>query len=90
MFSIKIERLGPTQLKTLGVFEWDIWEKEVSTFDWRYDEQERCYFVAGKVRVEPADGPAVDIVAGDFVTFPAGMSCTWKVLEPAKKHYKFG
>ena len=28
--------------------------------------------------------------AGDLVTFPAGMSCTWKVRKPVKKHYKFG
>jgi hypothetical protein len=90
MFTITVERIGPEQLKKLGVFDWDIWEKEPSTFDWHYDEPERCYFLAGKVRVEPADGPAVDIRAGDFVTFPAGMSCTWKIAEAVKKHYKFG
>ena len=27
---------------------------------------------------------------GDLVTFPVGMSCTWKVLKPVRKHYRFG
>ncbi|MFP3875020.1 MAG: cupin domain-containing protein, partial [Thiohalophilus sp.] len=26
---------------------------------------------------------------GDLVTFPAGMSCTWEIREPVKKHYDF-
>ncbi|RKX55019.1 MAG: cupin, partial [Thermotoga sp.] len=25
---------------------------------------------------------------GDFVTFPKGMKCTWKVLKPIKKKYR--
>ena len=24
------------------------------------------------------------------IVFPAGLSCTWKVLESVKKHYRFG
>ncbi|NET86216.1 MAG: cupin domain-containing protein, partial [Moorea sp. SIO1F2] len=27
---------------------------------------------------------------GDLVTFPAGMSCTWKILSNVRKHYQFG
>ncbi|WP_375340489.1 cupin domain-containing protein [Plectonema radiosum] len=42
---IKIEH-QPTQehLHNLGVFIWDIWEKEISKFPWTYDSQETCYF----------------------------------------------
>ncbi|WP_293047736.1 cupin domain-containing protein [Moorena sp. SIO1F2] len=25
-----------------------------------------------------------------MVTFPAGMSCTWKILSNVRKHYQFG
>jgi uncharacterized cupin superfamily protein len=25
---------------------------------------------------------------GDLVTFPEGMSCTWKIRKDVKKHYK--
>ncbi|WP_414153587.1 cupin domain-containing protein [Prochlorococcus sp. MIT 1341] len=26
----------------------------------------------------------------DFVVFPEGMSCTWKVQKVVRKHYRFG
>jgi len=26
----------------------------------------------------------------DLVTFPASMSCTWKISKDVKKHYQFG
>ncbi|MEI8063687.1 MAG: cupin domain-containing protein [Verrucomicrobiota bacterium] len=76
-------------LEKLGVLQWDIWEKEISEFPWYYDEQELCYFLAGEVIVTPAGGP-ITIMKGDFVTFPAGLSCTWQVLKPVRKHYRFG
>ena len=40
--------------------------------------------------VTPADGrePAT-FGAGDFVTFPAGMACTWDVRVAVKKHFLF-
>ena len=77
-------------LQRLGVRQWEIWEKEVSEFPWHYDEPEQCYFLAGAVTVTPAGGQPVSITKGDFVTFPAGLSCTWKVLQPVRKHYRFG
>jgi hypothetical protein len=40
---IVIERNpAPETLDRLGVRRWPIWEKEVSTFPWRYDERETC------------------------------------------------
>ena len=77
-------------LDELGVHRWDIWEKEVSEFPWHYDEQEICFFLEGDVEVTPDDGPTLRFGKGDLVTFPAGMTCTWKVLKPVRKHYRFG
>ena len=77
-------------LQQLGVRQWDIWEKEISEFPWHYDEPERCYFLAGEVIVTPKGGDPVRFGKGDFVTFPVGLSCTWKVLQPVRKHYRFG
>jgi len=77
-------------LQAQGVFEWGIWTKEESEFDWHYDEQETCYFLQGDVVVTPEIGNSVRMGQGDLVIFPAGMSCTWKVLSPVKKHYRFG
>ena len=40
--------------------------------------------------VTPDGGAPVQVGKGDLVTFPAGMSCTWDVRRPVKKHYRFG
>ncbi len=66
------------------------WEKEASRFEWSYDEPETAYVLEGRVRVTTPDGQAVEFGAGDLVTFPAGLECTWEVIEPIRKHYKMG
>ncbi len=76
-------------LTELDVLNWPIWEKEISTFPWTYDDQETCYFLAGNIIVTPNGGQAVKMGEGDLVTFPAGMSCTWKIIGDVKKHYCF-
>jgi len=89
--SIKITRNPSDQtLKELGVHNWGIWTKEVSTFPWHYDEEETCYFLEGEVVVRPEGGEEVTVGKGDLVTFPQGMSCTWEVRKPVRKHYRFG
>lgn len=88
MSKIKVEKLSDERIQEIGLKSWPIWEKEVSTFDWYYDETEQCYFLEGKVIVQTEDGE-VQIGKGDFVTFPAGLSCVWKILEPVRKHYRF-
>jgi uncharacterized cupin superfamily protein len=91
MADIKIERNPDQQrLTALGVTDWPIWTKEVSEFPWSYDDSETCYFLKGNVVVTPDEGEAVEVGEGDLVTFPKGMSCTWKIRKDVKKHYKFG
>ena len=65
------------------------WGCEVSEFDWYYDSRERCILLEGEVTVE-FDGGSVSFGAGDFVEFPQGLSCVWKVSKPVRKHYVFG
>lgn len=91
MSRIRIEHPATnSQLDDLQVKTWPIWEKEASEFAWHYDEEETCYLLEGDVVVTPDGGEPVRFGAGDLVTFPQGMSCTWKVLKPVRKHYKFG
>jgi uncharacterized protein len=91
MREIKVEKDPlPATLDELGVRSWPIWTKEVSTFPWSYDEPETCLFLEGEVVVTPDGGAPVSVGKGDLVTFPSGLSCTWKVLKPVRKHYRFG
>ena len=87
---ISIERQpSRDRLNKLQVTSWPIWQKEVSEFPWTYDMQETCYFLEGDVIVTPTGGQPVQMGKGDLVTFPAGMSCTWQILQAVKKHYCF-
>ena len=77
-------------LDQLGVSNWSIWEKGISTFPWIYDEDETCYFLEGEVTVTPLGGEPVLIRAGDLVRFRQGVECTWDVHAPIRKHFHFG
>ena len=90
MEKIKVEKPTEEKLNELGVSSWSIWTKEVSRFDWHYDDKEVCYLLEGEVIVRTKDGEEVKFGTGDLVTFPKGLSCNWEVLKPVKKHYKFG
>ena len=54
--------------------------KEPSTFSWHYTAAETCYFLEGEVVVS-AGGDDVRMSAGDLVTFPKGLECTWHVKQ---------
>ena len=88
---MKIEITKPKMeyIEKEGIMSWPIWEKEISRFDWYYDETEECYLLEGKAVVETEDGEKVQFSKGDFVTFPKGLSCVWEIKEPVKKHYNF-
>ncbi len=86
---IEIKKPDQDEMKKEGVFSWPIWEKEVSRFDWSYDSTEECYLLEGKVVVETKDGNKVEFGKGDFVTFPKGLSCTWDIKVPVRKHYNY-
>jgi uncharacterized cupin superfamily protein len=88
--TIQIEyQPNPERLQELRVTQWPIWTKEISEFPWTYDASETCYFLEGEVIVTPEQGEPVTIGKGNLVTFSAGLSCTWKILQPVRKHYQF-
>ncbi len=86
---IEIRKTDEEELKKREITSWPIWEKDVSRFDWYYNDTEECYLLEGKVEVETKDGKKVEFSKGDFVTFPKGLSCTWNIKEPVRKHYNF-
>ena len=86
---IDIKKPTDKDLAAKGVLFWPIWEKEISRFDWHYDNTEECFLLEGKVVVETEDGNQVEFEKGDFVTFPKGLSCIWDIKVPVRKHYNF-
>ena len=90
MDKILVEKhASSAKLEVMGVYDWPIWSKEVSTFPWTYDQTETCYFLDGSVIVTPEGGEPVEMGSGDLVIFPKGMKCTWEIRETVNKHYNF-
>ena len=81
---------GDDRLQNLEVSGWPIWTKEAAEFPWTYNEPETCYLLEGEVTVTCPDGETASFGQGDLVTFPKGLSCTWKISQDVKKHYRFG
>ena len=86
--NIKIDKLTEEEVNNKGVLSWPIWECEVSEFDWEYDQRESCLLLEGEVEVK-SDFETVKFGGGDFVVFPKGLTCKWKVIRPVRKHYSF-
>ena len=86
---ICVETPTEATLLEMGVSQWPIWTKEISEFPWFYDSNEVCYLLEGEAIVTPDQGEAVTILAGDLVRFDQGLSCTWKIVDPVRKHYNF-
>ncbi|MFC1579684.1 cupin domain-containing protein [Thermodesulfobacteriota bacterium] len=86
---IEIQKMNEEEIEKRNVKSWPIWKKEISRFDWYYDDTEECFLLEVKVIVETQDGEKVEFGKGDYVTFPKGLSCVWDIREPVKKHYTF-
>jgi uncharacterized cupin superfamily protein len=85
---IEVKRPNEEELARWGVYDWPIWEKEVSRFEWHYDTDETCYLLEGQVEVTTPDNIKIKFGAGDMVHFPAGLSCSWNITASVKKHYR--
>ena len=89
MSNIVIKQLSNDEINDMGILNWPIWTCEISEFPWEYDVEESCLLLDGEVFVT-IGSDKVQIKAGDFVIFPKGLACVWKVTKPIRKHYQFG
>ena len=80
---------SPAKLEVLGVEGWPTWRAAPGSFPWHYAQTERCYILRGRFRVTPEGGVPQEFRRGDLIRFPAGLACTWEVLEAVEKHYRF-
>lgn len=81
----------PSEQESKTCRTWPTWSCDVSEFDWQYTQKEKCLILQGKVEVtdDPASDRSVSFGPGDYVEFPNGLKCVWKVTEAVKKHYDF-
>jgi uncharacterized cupin superfamily protein len=87
---MKPEIRKPTDKEKETAGRWPIWQKEISEFPYSYDEKEICLILEGNVTITNEAGEAFEFGAGDWVVFPKGMKCTWKITQNVRKHYNFG
>ena len=86
--NIIINKLSDDEINKIGLLSWPIWTCDTSEFDWEYGEKESCFLLEGEVEVK-TDVETVNFSAGDFVVFPKGLKCHWRVIKPVRKHYTF-
>ncbi|MCL2185328.1 MAG: cupin domain-containing protein [Treponema sp.] len=81
----------PNETEKAEMSKESVWECGVSEFDWHYDSEETCLIIEGEVTVNYVSSgkKSVSFSAGDYVIFPKGLSCVWKVTKPVKKYYIF-
>ena len=85
---IEITNLTDAQIEEQNICSWPVWTCEISQFDWEYSDQETCLLLEGEVEVS-SEYETVRFSAGDYVVFPKGLKCRWKVIKPVRKHYSF-
>ena len=85
---IEVRTINEGEIAEKDVFKWPIWSCEISEFDWEYSDQETCLLLEGEVEVS-SEFETVRFSAGDYVIFPKGLRCRWKVAKPVRKHYSF-
>jgi len=85
---IEVRKISEEEIILKGIRDWPVWEKEISRFSHTYEEEEWCYFLEGEVVIETTSGNYT-LVPGDFVVFKNGLSCTWDIKQPVRKHYNF-
>ena len=86
--NIKITNLTADEIAEYKILSWPIWTCGVSEFDWEYEDQESCLLLEGTVEVK-TDFETVNFSEGDYVVFPKGLKCRWKITSPVRKHYNF-
>ncbi|KAM7532158.1 hypothetical protein LguiB_035568 [Lonicera macranthoides] len=86
-----------SRLQELGIKSWPKWGCPPGKYTFRYEAQQTCYLLKGKVKAYPKGSGAdedddilcVEFGQGDIVTFPKGLCCTWDVTVSVDKYYYF-
>jgi len=88
MNKLEILNLDDAEIKRKGIRSWPVWDKEVSRFPHKYEEDEHCLFLEGEVVIE-SEGNKVTLHKGDYEIFRNGLKCIWDIRKRVRKHYHF-
>ncbi|XP_022157536.1 uncharacterized protein LOC111024205 [Momordica charantia] len=82
------------KLRELNISGWPKWGCSPGKYQLKFEAEETCYLVKGKVKAYYQKGGSnceqyTEFGAGDLVTIPKGLSCTWDVSVAVDKFYRF-
>ncbi|KAK7258610.1 hypothetical protein RIF29_24191 [Crotalaria pallida] len=81
-----------SRLSELGINSWPKWGCPPGKYMLKFNAQQTCYLLKGKVKIYPKESSSfacVEFGAGDLVTIPKGLSCTWDASVALDMHYIF-
>ncbi|KAK7318617.1 hypothetical protein RJT34_03320 [Clitoria ternatea] len=79
-----------SRLAKLNIKCWPKWGCAPGKYQLKFDAEETCYLLKGKVKVyTKGSSEFVEFGAGDLVTIPKGLNCTWDVSVAVDKYYQF-
>ncbi len=62
----------------------------VNPVEYTTPERESFLVLEGHARIEIADGPTLELKAGDFASIPVGAKTTWHITVPYREFWVFG
>jgi uncharacterized cupin superfamily protein len=56
-----------------------LWEGTAGSFNWHYEKDEMIFVLSGEAWITDAEGRERHVGSGDYVFFPAGATCRFRV-----------
>jgi len=83
---LEITIMTPSEEEKAFMVMQPVWGCGIGNFNWLYDDKIISWLTEGEATISYG-GKSIIIKAGDFVIFPKGLSCSWDVSKPVKKHF---
>jgi uncharacterized cupin superfamily protein len=64
-----------------------IWEATPGIYYTTYEAYEFVHLISGRITITPDGGKPVTVKSGDAFTVERSFKGTWKIEEPARKHF---
>lgn len=88
MTKVSINELLDSEIRIFNLINWSMWEKEISRFDWKHDDDVHFYMPEYDVSIETNNNDFC-VLPSEYVVFNDVLHCIWDIKSPVKKHLKF-